>query len=121
LTTRVSRPVVVNGQLYPSGLLSVRQIASYSPTSTLNEVWVGEECLGLLLAETRPGAGQAQGDALEFEVDDRGHLVLVGFSYRGQDWHELARPRPAIRGAWPRTAARAFSGTPPGVAHIGTP
>lgn len=113
LVTRVSQPVEINGQLFPAGELAVRQISTYSPTSTLNEVWVGGECLGLLLAETRPGEQPESGDSLVFEQDDRGHLVLVGFAYRGQNARELPRDR-TQPGSGPLPGST--SGAPPMVA-----
>jgi len=101
LVTRVDRPVEINGELYPAGELSIREVGALSPTVTLNEVCAGGECLGLLRAESQPGETPSSGDAVVFEPGDRGHLVLVGFSYRGQSSREFACPRTGP-GAAPR-------------------
>ena len=84
LVARVDQPFEVNGQVYPAGELSVRQVHRVSPTSTLNEIRVGTERLGLLLAEERSGQPVHFSNALNFERAPQGHLVLVGFNYRGE-------------------------------------
>jgi hypothetical protein len=110
LVVRVDQPFEVNGQLYPAGELSVRQIHRVSPTSTLNEICVGTERLGLLLAEERSGQSVDSGNSFNFERTPRGHLVLVGFNYRGE------RPRQLLNfsvvasgGRWSLPASRAAS------------
>ena len=112
LVTQVDRPVEINGELYPAGELSIREVDALSPTETLNEVCAAGECLGLLRAQSEPGGTPSSGDAVVFEPDERGHLVLVGFSYRGQSAREFACPRTASG------AARTESGPPvaPGAA-----
>ena len=60
LVAQVEQPFEVNGQLYPAGELSVRQVHRVSPTSTLNEIRVGQERLGMLLAEERWASQEAR-------------------------------------------------------------
>jgi hypothetical protein len=110
LVTRVTEPVEINGELYPAGELSIREVGALSPTVTLNEVHAGGECLGLLPARTGHGGPPSSGDAVVFEPSDRGHLVLVGFTYRGQSAREFACPRTAPGGIPERETAAA---TPP--------
>lgn len=117
LVTRVAEPVEINGELYAAGELSIREVGALSPTVTLNEVCAGGECVGLLPAQTESGATPSAGDAVVFEPSGRGHLVLVGFTYRGQSAREFACPRTAPGSApGPEAATAAPPGAPPAVA-----
>jgi len=83
LVARIDEPFEVNGTVFQSGTVSLRQVGAFTPTSTLNEVCVDNDCLGLLLARSTAPAGVADDDALLFERGSGGRLVLVGFDYRG--------------------------------------
>ena len=117
LVTRVSEPVEINGEIYPAGELSIREVGALSPTVTLNEVHAGGECLGLLPAQTESGGPPSAGEAVVFEPGDRGHLVLVGFTSRGQSAREFACPRTGPGNPPERErAASAPTEAPPAVA-----
>lgn len=113
LVTQVDRPVEINGELYPAGELSIREVDDLSPTETLNEVCAAGECLGLLRAQSEPGGTPSSDDAVVFKPDERGHLVLVGFSYRGQSAREFACPRTGNGAVPPGSGPPATPGAAP--------
>lgn len=88
LVVRLGESFEVNGQLYPAGMLSLRELSSYNPASTLNEIWIDNECIGVLLASDT-GSETGGEDVVNFERGPRGHLVLTGFAYRGKPVHAL--------------------------------
>lgn len=80
----VAEPFEVDGVLYPSGTLSVEVIRDYNPSSTLNEIWLDDRCLGMVI--TRKGAveySRSSRDTVVFGRDPEGHLVLVGYDLHG--------------------------------------
>ena len=90
LSANIGEPFEINGTLYPAGSLSVRQIGDYTPTSTFNEIWVGNECLGVVLASDMPADVKERSDSLFFHRAPMGHLVLTGFAFRGQRAQDLS-------------------------------
>jgi hypothetical protein len=90
LTAHIDEPFEINGTMYPAGSLSIRQLGDYTPTSTLNEIWVGDQCLGMVLAADNSAPGEELSDSLFFERATLGHLVLTGFAYRGQRAQDLS-------------------------------
>lgn len=96
---RLEEPFEINGELYPGGQLAVRQLRSYNPSSTFVEVWVDDDCLGVLLAAGTSVGERNDESSLIFERGRRGHLVLVGFAYRGGAQHEFYQFRVDARGA----------------------
>jgi hypothetical protein len=84
VTATMDEPFEFNGELFDGGELTLRELSSYNPAMTLNEVWVGENCLGVMLAGSSPGATRGNEDRIIFERNDLGRLVLVGFAYRDQ-------------------------------------
>jgi hypothetical protein len=97
VVARLDEPFEVNGQLYPSGRLAVRRLVSYTPSSTLAEVWVDDRCVGMLLAAASRD-GEGTGNSLIFRRDGEGNLVLIGYSYRGRTQQEFYRFRVESRG-----------------------
>jgi len=91
LTVDVDEPFVIDGEVYEAGELSLRPVLDFTPTITLNEVWVGDRCLGVLRASRSGGVDlEASRNAVLFGRDDTGLLVLRGFAYRvggGEDRH----------------------------------
>jgi hypothetical protein len=74
----VSEPFEVNGEVYPAGALSIREVGTFSPVATINEVVVDGRSLGVLIAHEGEGAATASRDELIFTRANDGHLVLVG-------------------------------------------
>jgi hypothetical protein len=110
LVVQVDQPFEVNGQLYPAGEVAVKQVHRVSPTSTLNEIRVGGERLGLLLAEERSGQTADASNTMTFERAPQGHLVLVSFNYRGErPRHFLSFSVVASGGRWTPPAPRPAS------------
>jgi hypothetical protein len=84
LTANIAEPFEINGTLYSASALTVRQLGDYTPTSTFNEIWVGDECLGMVLAADTTAHGEEVAGSLFFQRAPLGHLVLTGFAFRGQ-------------------------------------
>jgi len=82
LVVRVDEPFEVRGRLYPPGSLTLRSVAQYNPAMVIDEVRVGTECIGLLMAEKGRGGRPYPHDAVIFERNTRGRLVLVGYVLR---------------------------------------
>lgn len=83
LVVEVDEPFVIDGEVYEAGELSLRPVLDFTPTITLNEVWVGDRCLGVLRAFRSEGDDlEASRNAILFGRDDSGLLVLRGFAYR---------------------------------------
>jgi len=100
LVVQVDEPFEVNGTIYPAGTLTLRQMASFTPSTTLNEVCVQSECLGMLLASPSSEVIDRAEDSFLFERARLGHLVLVGFAYRGGTAHDFYRFSPTDGGHW---------------------
>jgi len=85
ITLQMAEPYEIDGQLYPAGELSLRELSAYNPTTTLNELWVDNECLGLRVADTLPDRHKSDSDMLIFTRDPRsGNLILEGVAFRGE-------------------------------------
>jgi hypothetical protein len=81
LVVNVPEPYEVGGKVYPAGLLAVRHLGDYSPTTKMDRITADGGCLGIVLAERRPGEeGGLLGKAVVFRRSPRGHLVLVGYT-----------------------------------------
>jgi len=90
LVAQIDEPFEVNGQLFPAGKLSLREVSSYTPVSTLNELQVDGRCLGMVLAQEIEGSLDASDDQMIFERRGAdGHLVLVSMALRGQPTRRL--------------------------------
>ena len=85
----MDEPFQINGDVYEAGRVTLREIGHYNPQTTMNEVWVGGTCLGLMLAERTAAPVTNSDDRLMFERDYNGTLMLVGFAYRGERTHEF--------------------------------
>jgi hypothetical protein len=92
LVVSVDEPFEVDGQLFPAATLSLRAVHEFTPTTTLNEVWVGDRCLGLMMAvRTDDPRLEASRNAVLFGRNLGGDLVLRGFAYRLAGWPERYR------------------------------
>jgi len=83
IRAQIDEPFEINGRLFPAGEISVQQVSVYNPTLSLSKVCVEGECLGLMPARISPAEAVNDDHALFFERDADGHLVLVGYAYRG--------------------------------------
>jgi hypothetical protein len=83
LQVRVNEPFEVAGRVYPAGSLTLRSMVDYNPTSSIDEIWVDNRCVGMLMAERSAHGAPAASDSVLFERTGRGRLVLVGYRLRG--------------------------------------
>lgn len=102
LVIEVEEPFLLQGRVCPAGTLSVRLASRYNPATTLHEVCVGGECLGLFLADHVAQDGEADEDRIRFERNRRGDLVLLGYTLRGTHSPEFFRfsPSPNAPSDW---------------------
>lgn len=105
LVVHMQEPFEFGGRVHSPGLLTLRYVIQYNPGAVLDEVWVGTECLGLMVAEKTRHAPSTH-DAVIFERNTAGRLVLLGYVLRGSDNAYLYRT----------TAGRASLRLDPGVA-----
>jgi len=108
LVIDVEEPFLLQGQICPAGTVSIRFVSRYNPTSTLHEVRVGGEPLGVFRAEHVAGEDRDAEDTVRFERNRQGTLVLLGYTLR--------------RGGSTEAFSFAASpGTPPGVIALAEP
>jgi hypothetical protein len=86
---RIDEPFEVGGQIFPPGELSLRQVLTYSPVATLNEVRVDGRSLGFVLARCEASAAPAIRNELIFQRSESGHLVLAFVALRGQEVRQV--------------------------------
>ena len=80
LSARVNEPFELNGKRFPASAIVVEHLRDYTPSSSLSEVWVGSEFVGVLRADRVDTQDPGDATSLAFERDGRGTLVLVGYS-----------------------------------------
>lgn len=84
LQVKVDEPFEIGGIVYPAGRLTVKTLRDYTPSTTLNELWVGNTCLGMFVTRI---SGEESSDptdeSIVFTRDYRGRLVLVGYAFVG--------------------------------------
>ena len=96
LSVTVSEPFEFQGRIWPAGPLSVMPTREYNPSSSLDEIWIGTECLGRMFADRRPAADPTERDVVFFERNANQRLVLVGYSLRGAGESYRYRPAPLV-------------------------
>lgn len=98
VVVEIDEPFMLQGQVCPPGIVSIRHVAQYTPTAALHEVCVADECLGVFLAHRTSFASDGREDTLRFERGADGGLVLVGYtSHRGRhaEFHRFS-PSPNV-------------------------
>ncbi len=93
LTVQVTEPFEVNGVIHPAGTLQVKTVRDYTPTQTINELWLAGECLGYVIAYRAEAEAPypVRTDTMFFSRSTEGHLVLAGYVLRGNDSNDLFR------------------------------
>ena len=90
VSATIQEPFEFNGEVFGPSAVTVREVSHYNPATTLNEIWVDNRCLGLMLADvSRSPSSRAADDRIIFERSAAGHLVLVGFAYHDQPAREF--------------------------------
>jgi hypothetical protein len=79
LVVTVEEPFSIQGQMYPSGRLVLRQVGDARPGVTRHEVAVNGSRLALLEARRSPVSGGAPETAALFGRDAKGRLLLIGY------------------------------------------
>jgi hypothetical protein len=96
----VPEPFRVGGHDYDRGVISVHSLMAYNPTTSLLEVRVNGECIGMVTAwrdasEVPPVHTEAM-----FQRNDEGRLVMVGYRVTGRPTGTTFRfQEPAISAA----------------------
>jgi hypothetical protein len=86
----IPEPFEFNGEAFDAGQVTVRELSHYNPGTTLNEIWVDDHCLGVMLAAvSAEEVGPGSNDRILFERAPSGSLVLIGFAYHGQPDREF--------------------------------
>ena len=81
LLVNVPEPFAVSGRMFPAGPVAVQHVGDASSTTTIDQVSVGTEIVGVLIADRSRSAGHdLLSSSLVFERAERGNLVLVGFT-----------------------------------------
>jgi hypothetical protein len=95
LTVHVSEPFEFQGRLWPASTLSVLPVTAYNPVATLDEIWIGTECLGRMVADRLPSTTEVSEDVVLFARNAADRLVLVGYALRGasSEYRYRAHPR----------------------------
>ena len=92
IQVQVDEPFEIGGVVYPAGQLSVKVLRDYTPSTTLNEVWVGNTCLGMFVARnSRDDLSNTNDDSIVFTRDDGGRLVLAGYVFVGSERNRIFR------------------------------
>lgn len=79
ISVRMEEPFEIGGHVYPAGVLTVRNVSDYNPTLSMDEIWVGGSCLGMKLAHRAASDTPVTHDAVLFERNSEGVLVLAGY------------------------------------------
>jgi hypothetical protein len=80
----VPAPFRVGQHSYASGTIAVHTIMSYTPNTTLLEVWVNGDCLGMLTADRSVSEEPPRRNEALFRRDDDGRLVMIGYRVTGR-------------------------------------
>lgn len=99
LRVRMDEPFEVAGQLFPAGVLTLRSIVAYNPASSIDEIWIGGDCVGALVADKVFDRATVAEDTVLFERGAGGRLTLVGYMLRGEGTENSYRYRPASGGS----------------------
>jgi hypothetical protein len=80
----IPEPFRVGTHTYSSGVITVSGEKTYSPTTSLLEVWVNGQCLGLVPARRSTSKAPSLRTEAMFSRDGDGRLVLVGYQVTGR-------------------------------------
>ena len=99
LTVQVTEPFEVNGVIHPAGTLQVKAVRDYTPTQTINELWLAGDCLGYIMAHksTAEVTYPVRTDTMFFSRSEKGHLVLAGYVLKGPESNNLFRYQHQIK------------------------
>jgi len=81
---RVPEPFRVGGHVYESGVIAIRSVSAYTPTTALLSVWVNDDCLGMMTARRSVSEEPPLRTEALFRRDVDGRLEMVGFRVTGR-------------------------------------
>jgi hypothetical protein len=80
----VPAPFRVGSHSYSKGVIAVHSIMAYSPTQSLLEVWVNDDCLGMMTASRSSAEDKPLRNEAMFTRDGDGRLVMTGYRMTGR-------------------------------------
>lgn len=80
----VPEPFRVGLHSYAAGTISVHSIMSYTPNTSLLEVWVNGDLLGMVTANRSVSEVPPRRNEALFRRDDDGRLVMIGYRITGK-------------------------------------
>jgi len=80
----VPEPFRVGSQVYEAGVIAMRSVSAYTPTTTLFKVWVNDQCLGMIAAHRSVSEEPPVQTEAFFRRDADGLLEMVGFRVTGR-------------------------------------
>ncbi len=96
---RVPEAFRVGGQVFEAGVIAIRSLSAYTPSTALLKVWVNGECLGMISARRSVSEEPPlQNEALFLRGAD-GRLEMVGFRVTGRPTGTTYRFAEAIAAA----------------------
>ena len=92
LTIMMEEPYEISGTVYPAGKLSFKELKQYNPTTSFQEVWIDNECIGFVQAKSMPGTEKASSNHFVFKRDAlEGRLALVGIAFKGEHARDISQ------------------------------
>jgi hypothetical protein len=80
----VPEPFRVGLHTYAAGTIAVHSIMSYTPNTSLLEVWVNGDLLGMVTANRSISEVPPTRNEALFSRDDDGRLVMIGYRITGK-------------------------------------
>ncbi len=80
----VPQPFRVGSHDYEAGVIVLHVVTAYTPTTSIFEVWVNGDCLGMLAARRSVPEDPPTRTEAHFRRDDDGRLEMVGFRVTGR-------------------------------------
>jgi hypothetical protein len=79
----MQKPFRVGSHDYQAGVIALRSRSAYTPSTSILEVWVNGECLGMMTAHRTVSEQPPERTEALFRRDDDGRLAMVGFRMTG--------------------------------------
>ncbi len=81
---RVPEPFRMGGQVRDAGVIAIRSVSAYTPSSALLKVWVNGECLGMISARRSISEEPPLENEALFHRGPDGRLEMMGFRTTGR-------------------------------------
>lgn len=80
----ISRPFRVGSRGFAAGVIAVHSISAYTPRTSILEIWVNGECLGMMTALRSVSEEPPTRTEALFRSDVDGRLEMTGFRMTGR-------------------------------------